>query len=104
MKFRALLIDHMGMIAMAKERITSLHFLLKKLIPSHPGARQQSSEEFASPECGSEFSPGTRGVCERKSCRSQGSGPAVQRGHSEVNVGQKPVSRILPGVQAALWG
>lgn len=94
----------MDVITMAKERITSLHFLLKKLIPSRPGAREQSSEEFASPERGSEFSPGARGACECESYRSQGSGPAVQRGHSEANVGQKPVSHILPGVQAAPWG
>lgn len=54
-KFPALLINHMGVIIMTKEIITSLHFLLKKLISSHPSACEQSSEDFAHPERGSEF-------------------------------------------------
>lgn len=55
MKFPALLINHMGVIIMTKEIITSSHFLLKKLISSHPSACEQSSKEFACPERGSEF-------------------------------------------------
>ena len=45
----------MGVIIMTKEIITSLRFLLKKLMSSHPSVCEQSSEEFASPERGSEF-------------------------------------------------
>jgi len=79
-KFPALLINHMGMIIMTKEIITSLHFFLKKLISSHPSACKQSSEEFASPECGSEFRlPEQRCLRQlrgRESYSSQDLGPA----------------------------
>lgn len=92
---------------MTKETITSLHFLLKKLVSLHPSACEQSREKFASPERGSEFRlPEHRSSAPAASARELTAARARvlqgEQGHSQVNVGQKPVSQILPSAKEAL--
>lgn len=78
-KFPALLINHMVMIVMTKEIITSLYFLLKKLISPCRGTVSRVVRSLqvqgvgVDPDCKS-----TGRLCrlpEQESCSSQGSSP-----------------------------